>query len=589
MFLTCNKPSASTGDRMVGPTCFPSPFGILPLSLTVSNILVMNPNLNFTCLARDDNQRLIGVEYFSNSIESATCSNSAVEIIFADSPSYRNAKQSWDWLNQHDAHEVIVIITGNYPGCGADDRTPYLAQTVAFDDGTFTATFSALQKAWGDVIDLYELQLSSTGIFGPVTNTTQRLRPRDVPNISLTHDFSNTNLYQEKVNGTDISLDCTTCGIQGSLDYYISISADLSGFVRLTPNHVAAFATLALSASADLTEELQISTEAIPKAPLGEAFDVGFISVGPTLEVDVVGTVSALSAALSASAGIRMDIPPQAVVQIGVGGDSSDVSGWAPQFTLIPPQLDASASLSATFGPRFIVSLNALWFDVGLTAGFSLSAPELTLKAVAMAEAAGGVCHVTDAHLGASLELDLAAELDAFGGLQFGEALPNTVPIWSTATPLLSTCFTIQPGQAPTALPTLSSLAVVPIGSSTAAPTTATGGPTSSISPASSPVPATGGTLTVQYFSDANCTAFVAVEQDVGVNIQCQEIDVLPSSVTINGACTFSFFVDSECADEVAAIDVQANQCIALGQIASSFLDTTYFSAQCSDFEIDVP
>lgn len=602
MFLTCNKPSASTGDRMVGPTCFPSPFGILPLSLTVSNILVTNPNLNLTCLARDDNQRLIGVEYFSNSIKSATCSNSAVEITFADSPSYQNAKQSWDWLNQHDAHEVIVIITGNYPGCEGDDRTPYLAQTVAFDDGTLTATFSAVQKAWGDAIDIYELHLSSTGIFGPVTNNAQRLRPRDVNgSISLNHDFSNTNFYKTSVNGTDISLDCTTCGIQGSLDYDINISSvflDLSGFVRLTPNHVAAFATLALSASADLTEELPFPNEPILQVPLGEAFDVGIVSVGPTLEVDAFGMVSALSAKLSASAGIRIDIPQKSIAQIGVGGYSSNFSGWTPQFSLIPPQLDASASLSATFGPRFIVSLNALFLESGLTAGLSLSAPELTLDASALANATGGVCGAADAYLGASFELDLAAELDAFAGVRIGETLPNTILIVSTATPLFSTCFTIQPGQAPTALPTLSSLAVVPIGpaaSTSTKATTATEGststavPTSNIAPTSSPAPATGGTLMVQYFSDANCTDFVAVEQDVGINIQCQEIDVLPSSIIISEGCTFSFFVDSECADEVAAVNAQANQCIALGQITSSFLDTTYFSAQCSDFEIDVP
>jgi len=69
--------------------------------------------------------------------------------------------------------------------------------------------------------------------------------------------------------------------------------------------------------------------------------------------------------------------------------------------------------------------------------------PEITIDASAQATPDGGVCGDDNAFLGIEFDANLAAELDAFGGIAAASDLPNPFTLLSTQTPIFSTCITL--------------------------------------------------------------------------------------------------------------------------------------------------
>jgi hypothetical protein len=154
--------------------------------------------------------------------------------------------------------------------------------------------------------------------------------------------------------------------------------------------------------------------------------------------------IDSVSAAADITLGARLDVPADSIAKLDVADSSQNqLSGWIPTFTPVAPNLSGEIDVHGHIGPRVNLELGILFLQTGVATGLSLGAPQLTLDLVAAANSAGGICNDASVDAGVSVEVGLGAELDAFGGFGKPQDVPNKLALFSTSTPLFSTCFPI--------------------------------------------------------------------------------------------------------------------------------------------------
>jgi hypothetical protein len=285
-------------------------------------------------------------------------------------------------------------------------------------------------------------------------STSPSLRKRFDKSVSVSvAETFNKNIFNKTIDGVTASLDCVNCGTTGALDFDFSLNGGLftsfSGSATLTPSGLGATAELGLTLSGDLTDEINESITLFQTALPGGIDIPGVFSLGPQLVVDASADISSVTAAATLSFGVAITIPDTATAKVDFTDSSNNAfSGWTPQFSAIGPSVDASVSVSGSAGPRIAVELDASALGKSIGAGVSLSAPEFTLDLSAQASTSGGICGNDDVQLGIEFNVNIGAELDAFGGLGAASSLPNPITLTSIATPIFSTCVTID-GTAP--------------------------------------------------------------------------------------------------------------------------------------------
>ncbi|KAF2666118.1 hypothetical protein BT63DRAFT_427909 [Microthyrium microscopicum] len=496
---------------------------------------IENPILNYTTIAKDQNQRYLGMENFANIISSASC--------------------------------------------GPSDRTPYTVQAVSFIDQTWTAKFSAQKGTWETAVQDWLIYANSRGIMANSNNLLlananvtgalhKRLTAVDKKfSIDLTQDFSNKNIVKTTIeNNVQLSLDCVTCGTKGSLDFEVSAGPDIFfpfffATAKLTPNNVEAFTTIGLTASGSL-QDTKSFTQTLLAVPLPGGFGTagGPLFIGPSFDVAAVAELTKLSAEATIQAGIMMSVPNSAIAQLGVNTDTK-FSGWTPTFTPIPPSISGQLEVAFDVTPRSTISLDVQIPGFGLTAGLALNAPEVKLDLIAQANSAGGVCGNPNADIGVSVEIDLAAELDAFAGQGKVGDQPNKVDLISTQAQLFSSCFTVA-GASSTTM---------------AAPPTQT--------------TATSGPVQVNLFLAQDCSdsAAFAVSSD-GKDASCHAITgnlaAAVNGVRTNTAqCTILFFSSGDCNQnsQIANVVPMQNQCVGQDSSTNNFSKAVAFEFACGE------
>ena len=420
------------------------------------------------------------MERFSDSLKSTSCGSNNVKFTFDNKAAFNGAQREWQWLNKDPDNYVILVteVDSCVKNLGQSHSTvkgtnmtgtrqPHKVTSASFDKGSLTATFTGSAEPWADLLGMsYRLKISSRGIMthfpkgehgsrNGSSHSSHQHDSRDLEKritvdksatIDLTHDFSG-NIFSKQIDDVTASLDCQPCGTSGTLDFEIDIvpfliPPSIQGTASLTPSGVGASFTLALTLSgeltSDITETINLASFALPG---GLDID-GVIDIGPTLVVDGQADISSVSAQATLSMGVDITIPDDSVASVDFSNSANNkFTDWVPQFQPIGPNADASVSVSGSVGPQISVQLDITALGEGIGAGLVLSAPQLTLDLTAQADSSG-VCDGSDV-AGIEFDVNLGAELDAFGGIGAVSDFPNKVPITSIGTQLFSTCIGI--------------------------------------------------------------------------------------------------------------------------------------------------
>jgi hypothetical protein len=104
--------------------------------------------------------------------------------------------------------------------------------------------------------------------------------------------------------------------------------------------------------------------------------------------------------------------------------------------------VDGTISVSGSVGNTVTLELDVEAFKYGVSAGLQLGVPELAIDITARASTAG-VCGTSKAGASVDFEVDVGAELDAFGGLGPASDLPNKFALFSTSAQIFSTCVAV--------------------------------------------------------------------------------------------------------------------------------------------------
>lgn len=135
--------------------------------------------------------------------------------------------------------------------------------------------------------------------------------------------------------------------------------------------------------------------------------------------------------------GVSATIPDGSSATIDFQNSTQNsLTGFVPQFSLIPPQLSASLSASADIFTEVTLSLDLTFHGFGISAGVDLKVPGFQLDINADASTNSGACK--NGAVGADVSLQVGADLS--GDVTF-DSTSNDFPIFSKFFPLFDHCF----------------------------------------------------------------------------------------------------------------------------------------------------
>jgi hypothetical protein len=419
------------------------------------------------------------MERFQDVLDHAKCSDNSVKFTFKKEVAFDLVQKDWQWVN--DAHNKYIVLVTENAKCNAPDgdhtsRQPWHIKAAAFDNSKNTVTLTAQPKTWENAFSHWHLKVDSKGLLPHIPHPRHRLAKRlGIDNKTISLNLAATlpsdpiDLTSDDDGEIAASIACNPCYTTGSLDFLVDVTYrfpfQLTGTVTMTPNDIAAHITAELSLQGDLTSQAQVGKEIFSYVPEGINIP-GIATIGPAFKVDLVAGIESANAQVDLSSGVVMSIPADAKAVLDFSdSNNNQFFGWTPEFQPNIPdnQLAGEVSITAYAGVQLRAEFDMEIVSHGLSAGLALDAPTLDLTVSAMGNTGGDVCGVAGADFGVGLSLGLGAELDGFAGFGAATDEPNKIAIFSTSADLFSTCMTVASG------PPKTSLAVVPIATSSAA------------------------------------------------------------------------------------------------------------------------
>lgn len=391
------------------------------------------------------------MDRFTGMLAAVDCHAESMMLQFNSNASFTSARNSWNWVS--DAVNNTFVLIANYEGCGPDqERQPFLVNDLTFIEANFTVFLDAQQKEWEDVAKTYSFNMG----YSPPLNSSVLAR-RDDPDfvMSLESNF-NRNLFSTEVNGIELSVDCVNCGTSGRLnvefDMDVNVFSDSHLAMKISPQDVAAFLQIALSAKGTLSKEYSWEKTLISIPIEGVKVD-SFAKIGAFLDVDVGFTIDEWAGEVDATFGARMGLSNNAIVEIDVLHlGSGKFSGWDPALTAIPFTLSAKVEGGVTLYAQPSISLSAEAFSKGIELNLDLRMPYIEADFTAMADS-GGVCG-TQRTLGVDVNADAGVDLS----VQVATAGNEANPLWEqqlldNSWPLFEECFALGPKNAHSGAP----------------------------------------------------------------------------------------------------------------------------------------
>lgn len=389
---------------------------------------------------------IISLERFHSMLKSVQCGNTTV-LEFVDNDAFQYAIRAWNWVNEREQHRFILI--ADDPGCGPDDqRAPFLINSVEYDEQRAIVHLHGSEKAWQEVAQTFDLEYGTVPFPQRAGNLSRRFGDWGTTkgfSVPLTNSLDG-NIFNEPIpSGGKFRLDCTDCGISGSLDVTFKVRVEV-----LVPVEVS-MTVSPRSVHADLGLRLGLATPRLPNQ-ISVSYSKGFLDIPVPawdFEIPKIGgfathfkgkigiSLSRAQDAMTVDFGAVAKLQDSAVAKLDlVNPDDGQFHGWLPTFQAKPFHLsnnvsaDVSVYLQWTLGPQFTL------FDQGLEAALVLKLPDFKAaidgfgspKSVCAEKNEDGTS--VDLSVGAALALragkrgDLAVTADITGKPVFGGSAP---------------------------------------------------------------------------------------------------------------------------------------------------------------------
>ncbi|KAL7939268.1 hypothetical protein V8C35DRAFT_4443 [Trichoderma chlorosporum] len=379
-------------------------------------------------LQASKNFRLLNAPNFQDVVESVDCSSDDITVTFGSASSLKAAQTAWQWVNQATGNTIVYI--ADDASCAANGRQPFSVQSITYNTAANTAVMAATKAQWKDFAE--DASLHITGV--PAAGNTRRDVSEAVP-IDISHDFSGS-IYSTTIDGVNLGLSCSTCNTQGTLNADITLSFD-NGFEAslTTSNSLGATVEVSLTASGSISSPLSTSIPVYSVALAGISIE-DVADIGPELTLVLNAEISSFSASASATVGATVSLPDGSGFTLGQGANIK------PTIQAAGLGISASVSVSANIVPVATLQLAATFFDEGVVGGIALKAPNLSATFSGAASTAGeSACGSSKAVV--SAEVDVAAELDAFGGFGSSTDQPNKISVFNVQDTLWKGCLNV--------------------------------------------------------------------------------------------------------------------------------------------------
>ncbi|UKZ75756.1 hypothetical protein TrVFT333_003450 [Trichoderma virens FT-333] len=380
-------------------------------------------------LQASKNFRLLSAPNFQDVVESVDCSTEDITIKFGSASSLQAAQAAWKWVNQAAANTLIYVADDE--ACAGDKgRQPFSVESITYDTTANTALMAATKAQWRDFAEDASIHIS--GI--PAAGNTARDISKDV-SIDISHDFSQP-IYSTTVSGVNLAVACSKCTTQGKLNADITLSLS-NGFEAslTTSNNLGATVEVSVSAGGSISSPISTSIP-IATVPLAGFSIAGVVDIGPQLNIVADATISGFSASATATVGATASLPDGSGFTLG---QSANIN---PTIQASGLGISGSVSASAHVAPVITLQLAATFLGEGLVGGLALQAPVLSAN-FAGAASTGGVNTCGNGNAEVSVEVDVGAELDAFGGFGGATDQPNKITVFNKSTTLWKACLVV--------------------------------------------------------------------------------------------------------------------------------------------------
>ncbi|RAL09174.1 uncharacterized protein BO97DRAFT_445657 [Aspergillus homomorphus CBS 101889] len=418
---------------------------------------------NFTVAMIEDYETILAMEAFKSMIQNVTCTNgttASVTVAFQDSASYTYAKNAWNWLNEEDAHYVMLVAGAGQ--CGWNTiRQPFIMTGASFRDNINTARFTGNVTEWQDSVRNYAVKIAKPETDSQIAiakrGVSMRKRGSSDKTIDIEKDFSFSDKPLFDKEGASLSAGCSTCKTAGEFDLVFEygnfasgllnlFTHSLKGSATLSPKGVSAYIEPKVKLSGNLTKSVadELNLVTIPV----EGINIPkIITIGPMVKVALGWSIGPIDGEATIGMGVEMDIKDSAKAVLNLDQDakneiSFDQSGWSPSVTTKDFTLDAKLEANVEIYGKVSVELELEVFNHGWEAGVYLQpyvGADLGLEA-----SNKGVCSKDSSEYHYAVEVTPSAGVNLVADLASASDEANPISTWniaSIATTLSEKCF----------------------------------------------------------------------------------------------------------------------------------------------------
>jgi hypothetical protein len=351
-----------------------------------------------------ESEFVINMQRFSRVLKNVQCEDASVVLSFDDDPTFQEAVQEWDWVNNVTDHKFILV--ADWPSCLHNGQLlPYYINNTVVNAQADAIALYGKQSTWKEVAHTFDMEFGTAfqNALPPASDVSKRWGPTLSYSKGLSMDMAtnlNGNIGQSSgtfgKNDYSISVDCTHCGSSGSLVLSGSISVDLTSvksiLLSMRPKDISGFLNINTKASGYTSLSISyaptLATAPIPG--LGWSIPDVF-TIGLVWKLAGGAGISSFNGTIDIDYGITASLSNSAIAQVDLVNDANtQFSGWQPKATH-DFNVDGSFAFKADVFLNQNFGLYATLFDSGFVAAFYFKSPDITLN-VDFVHDNAGVC-----------------------------------------------------------------------------------------------------------------------------------------------------------------------------------------------------
>ncbi|PYI29748.1 hypothetical protein BP00DRAFT_400010 [Aspergillus indologenus CBS 114.80] len=420
---------------------------------------------NFTVGMLEDYESILAMEAFKDLVQNVTCTNgtsASVTVAFQDSTSYSYAKNAWNWVNDDDAHYVMLVAGAGQ--CGWNTiRQPFIMTGASFRDNVNTARFTGNVTEWEDSVRNYAIKIGKPTTDSQVAiakrGVTKRKRSESTSDktIDIAKDFSFSDKSLFDKDGVSLSAGCSTCKTEGEFDLVFEYTSGASGLwnvitgsekatATLSPKGVSAYIEPQVKLGGNLTKSEADEVDLVT-IPIDGISIAKIATIGPMVKVALGWSIGPIDGEATIGMGVEIDLKDSATAELTFDEGSKNAvsftqSGWSPTVTTTDISLDAKLEANVEIYGKVSVELELEIFSYGWEAGIYMQpyvGADLALEASNKA-----ACSKDGSEYHYAVEITPSAGVNLVADVASASDEANPISTWniaSIATTLSEQCF----------------------------------------------------------------------------------------------------------------------------------------------------